>query len=48
MTPQRMRFEPHDVVASPFLCTQEIHVEVDGPPVTAMNGINGAPSMRAL
>ena len=30
MTPRRMRSEPDDVVASPVLRTQEIHVEVDG------------------
>ena len=30
MIPRRMRFEPGDVVASPVLRTQGIHVEVDG------------------
>jgi hypothetical protein len=46
MMRRRMRFEPRDVRSGPFR-TQEIHVEVDGPPVTAVNRIDVAPSMSA-
>jgi hypothetical protein len=37
MTPGRMRSEPDGVVASPFLRTREIHVEVDGRSVPDTN-----------